>query len=275
MLRRIGWPLMAVLIGVLVFVGVSWRFGYDYVSCAARFAGGLRPVATDRDRRFLGKVEADTLACRGDAKALASKDTPWVDWARYWSTGDADSRAEEWLGVVGALQHYLKNGIGEFGALVDLEYQRMELVRFNLHDNATWRTYVEGRDGKAGPVVTSWPEMRLDAHDPGYVHLRIDTDGNQRCSGPLIRHRTASGICNDIDNPAMGAKGQLFARNVQFEETFPDEGHTDLTRGRHDGRIALTTPDPQVISRKLMSRRNGPGAPETCNGGRGDRKSVV
>ncbi len=269
MARRIGWPLTAAMIGVLAFVGISWHFGYDYVSCATRFAGGLRPVATERDMRFLGKVEADTLACRGDAQALAGRDTPWVDWSRYWSTGDADSRAGEWLGVVGALQHYLKNGIGEFGALVDLEYQRMELVRFNLHDNTTWRTYVEGRDGRSGPVVRRWPEMRVDATDPGYIHLRIDTDGQQRCSGPLIRHRTANGICNDIDNPAMGAKGQLFARNVQFEETFPDEGHTDLTRDRHDGRIALLTPDPQVISRKLMSRRGVKGAPDTCNGGQG------
>ena len=268
MAKRIGWPVTAFLVVVAAFIGISWHFGYDYVACAKRMVGGLRPIAADRDERFLGKVERDALACRGDARALAQRDVPWVDWTNYWSTGDADSRAQEWLGIVGALQHYMKNGIGEFGALLDLEYQRMELVKFNLFDNATWRTYVTGQDGKPGPVVNRWPEMVLKPDDPGYVHLRIEKDGHQRCAGPLIRHRTANGICNDIDNPAMGAKGQLFARNVQFEETFPDAGHTELARARHQGRIGLLNPDPQVISRKLMSRQPGVGA-DTCNGGQG------
>ena len=269
MLKRIGWPTAALLIAVAAFVGVSWHFGYDYVSCAKRLAGGIRLIASARDERFLGKVSEDALACRGDARALASQDVPWVDWSNYWSTGDAESRAREWLGIVGALQHYMKNGIGEFGALIDLEYQRMELVKFNLFDNATWQTYVQGRDGKPGPVIDRWPEMRLAADDPGYVHLRIGKDGNQRCAGPLIRHRTANGICNDVDNPAMGAKGQVFSRNVEFEETFPDQGETEMTRARHHGRISLLNPDPQVISRKLMSRRPSADQPDTCNGGMG------
>lgn len=269
MAKRIGWPVTVLLIIVAAFVGVSWHFGYDYVSCAKRIVGGLRPIAAERDQRFIGKVDADALSCRGDARALANRDVPWVDWTNYWSTGDADSRAREWFGIVGALQHYMKNGIGEFGALLDLEYQRMELVKFNLFDNATWRTYVSGRDGKPGPVIDRWPEMRLSSDDPGYVHLRLEKDGHQRCAGPLIRYRTANGICNDIDNPAMGAKGQLFARNVQFEETFPDAGNTELTRARHHGRIALLTPDPQVISRKLLTRQPVGAATDTCNGGRG------
>ncbi len=269
MARRIGWPATVLLLFVAVFVGVSWRFGYDYVSCAKRLAGGVRWVASERDHRFLGKVSEDALACRGDARALASRDVPWVDWGNYWSTGDAESRAREWLGIIGALQHYMKDGIGEFGALMDLEFQRMELVKFNLFDNATWRTYVAGRDGKAGPVIDRWPEMRLTSDDPGYVQLRIEKDGHQRCAGSLIRHRTANGICNDIDNPAMGAKGQLFSRNVEFEETFPDQGETDLTRARHRGRIALLNPDPQVISRKLLTRQPGQQGLDTCNGGQG------
>ena len=269
MVRRIGWPLTLLVAAAVFFIGVSWHYGYDYISCAAKLTRGLRPVAAERDQRFLGKEEADALACRGDARALANRETPWVDWANYWATGDADTKAQEWLGLVGALQHYMKNGIGELGALIDLEYQRMELVKFNLFDNATWRTFVQGRDGKAGPVVDRWPEMRLTPDDPGYLHLQIAKDGHQRCSGPLIRHRTANGICNDIDNPAMGAKGQLFARNVQPEETFPDAAKTELTRDRHEGRIALLNPDPQVISRRLMTRQNVGGARDTCNGGQG------
>ncbi len=268
MVRRIGWPLVLLALGGVVFVAVAWRAGYDYVSCATKIVRGVLPVATERDQRFLGKVARDTLACRGDQRALANLEAPWVDWSNYWSTGDADSKAREWLGVVGGLQHYLKNGIGEYGALIDLEYQRMELVRFNLHDPQTWRTYVEGRDGEPGPIVKRWPELKLAPSDPGYIHLRLDRDGTQRCNGPLIRHRTANGICNDVDNPAMGATGQPFARNVQFEETFPDEPRTEPARERHAGRIGLLEPDPQVISRRLMSRRSGPG-PDTCRGGQG------
>lgn len=268
MVKRIGWPLSLAVVGIAVFFGASWWNGYDYVSCIAKLTRGFRPIAQERDQRFLGKVEDDALACRGDARALAGRDVPWVDWSRYWATGDATSKAGEWLGLVGALQHYFKNGIGEIGALIDLEYQRMELVKFNLLDPLTWRTYVTGADGKPGPVVERWPELRLPPGDPGYIHLQISRDGHQRCSGPLMRARTANGICNDLDNPAMGAAGQPFTRNVEFEETFPDLARTDLARARHDGRIGLLTPDPQVISRRLFTRQSGEG-PEICNEGRG------
>ncbi|MDX2157591.1 MAG: peroxidase family protein [Hyphomicrobiaceae bacterium] len=267
--KRLGWLTTSLLLLGVVFVGVAWHAGYDYVSCGKRVLSGIRKVATERDERFLGKVEEDTLRCRGDERAVAYRETPWVDWTNYWATGDATSRSREWLGIVGLLQHHLKNGIGELGALVDLEYQRMELVRFNLFDNSTYRAYVEGRDGVAGPALRRWPEMRLDPADPGFVHLLIDRDGNQRCAGPAIRHRTVNGICNDIDNPAMGAQGQLFARNVEFHETFPDRGLSDTTRDRHGGRIGLLTPDPQVVSRRLMTRQGPVGPADTCNDGQG------
>ena len=46
----------------------------------------------------------------------------------------------------------------------------------------------------------------------------------QECKGDLIRARTLTGICNDIRNPLMGSTGTPFARNVEFETTFPDLG---------------------------------------------------
>jgi hypothetical protein len=266
--RRLRWPLVAALLLAASFVGLSYTQGYDYLACGRHILGGLRPVATERDERFLGKVGEDALRCRGDARALAGRDTPWVDWSNYWATGDETSRSREWLSAIG-LGRFLKDGFGELGALLDLEYQRMELVRFNLFDNLTYRAYVEGRDGIAGPALRHWPELRLDRADPGFVHLMIDRDGHQRCAGPIIRFRTANGICNDIDNPAMGATGQPFARNVEPHETFPDRGLTPLTRERHDGRIGLLTPDPQVISRRLLSRRSPEGVADTCNHGQG------
>lgn len=230
---------------------------------------GLRDIADDRSRRFLGKVEEYRARCRGGDKAVAQMDTPWVDWANYWATGDASSRATR-RNSGGRITDRNQRGID--GALIDLEYQRMELIRFNLFDNnGTYRTYVSGKRGDDGPidgaVVKRWPEMRLPADHPEARNIKVASDGSQLCTGELIRHRTLTGICNDILNPAMGSAGQKFARNVEFEATFPELGKNDLARNRHGDRIGMMKPDPQVISRKLFSR-DDTGAVD-CNDGSG------
>ena len=66
----------------------------------------------------------------------------------------------------------------------------------------------------------------------------------------------------------MGSKGTPFARNVEFETSFPDQGLNELTKNRHGDRLGLLTPDPQVISRTLLTRVQGP-ASKACNGGFG------
>lgn len=66
----------------------------------------------------------------------------------------------------------------------------------------------------------------------------------------------------------MGSTNTLFSRNVQFEETFPLLGATQLVRNRHGDRIALLRPDPQVISRELFTRQQSDSA--RCNNGQGD-----
>ena len=72
---------------------------------------------------------------------------PWLDWQNYWATGDASSRARDrWT------SHLSSNGRGIDGALLDLEYQRIELIKFNLFDNSgTYEAYVRGRDGVGRP----------------------------------------------------------------------------------------------------------------------------
>ena len=65
----------------------------------------------------------------------------------------------------------------------------------------------------------------------------------------------------------MGSTGMPFGRNVEFEATFPDLGRTELARNRHGGRLGLLRPDPQVISRRLLSRPAT--SPDTCHEGRG------
>lgn len=230
---------------------------------------GLRDIADDRSRRFLGKVEEYRARCRGGEAAVAQMDTPWVDWANYWATGDASSKSARRNGG-GRITDRNQRGID--GALIDLEYQRMELIKFNLFDNhGTYKTYMTGKqDGDkfvAGPVVREWPEMRLPAGHPRVGDLKIAADGRQLCTGNLIRHRTLTGICNDIRNPAMGSAGQKFARNVEFEATFPELGRNELARNRHGDRIGRMKPDPQVISRKLFSRSDDSAA--ECNEGKG------
>lgn len=232
-------------------------------SCLAYAFGGLRAVATDRTERFLGKVVEDTARCRGGEKAVAWRNSPWIDWPQYFSAGDHESRSS---GLTDRLEILSPNSRGINGALLDLEYQRIELLKFNLFDNSgTFEQYTRDLAGGSGKVTKVWPQFRLPKNHPFYG--MVGSDGPQRCRGELIRFRTLTGICNDILNPLMGATDQPFARNVAFEAAFPDLASNDLARNRHAGRIGLLKPDPQVISRKLFTRRQT--APEKCRDGRG------
>jgi hypothetical protein len=93
-------------------------------------------------------------------------------------------------------------------------------------------------------------------------------DGTMSCQGESIRFRNLDGSCNDIENRLMGSTGQPFARNVQFETTFPDEGRNELAKNRHGDRLSLLKPDPQMISRKLFTRVQS--GPDNCSGLDGD-----
>ncbi|MEP7100278.1 MAG: peroxidase family protein, partial [Burkholderiales bacterium] len=222
----------------------------DFKECAEMLAGGLRPLADERGLRFNGKVGDEVARCRGGDKAAEFRKTPFVDWSNYWATGDSASYLPGTKSIGG---HLGPNGRGIDGALLDLEYQRMELIKFNLFDNnGTYAAFTNGRDGQPGPTLKTWPEMRLPKSAPQYA--AVGGDGPQLCSGELIRFRNLDGSCNDIRNPLMGATGTLFARNVEFESTYPELGKNELARNRHGDRLSLLQPDPQLISRKLFTR---------------------
>lgn len=229
-------------------------------ACAQMVLDGFRKIPDARAQRFQGKVTEAEMLCRGGSKSLQFRLTPWVDWSQYWGTGDTSSLPTGFISSKGPAFR------GVAGALLDLEYQRVELIKFNLFDNnATYRTYVTGRNGVGGPALKTWPEMRLPNDNPNYQ--AVGGDGEQTCKGELIRSRTLSGICNDIVNPLMGSNGTPFARNVEFDTTFPDLGQTVLTQNRHGGRLGLLRPDPQVISRILFTRPQS--NPAACNAGFG------
>jgi len=230
------------------------------VACAKAVLAGFRPIAPTRDVRFEGKVSEANAVCRGGEKTLQFRLTPWVDWQQYWGTGDMSSLPSGFLSTKGPEFR------GVTGALTDLEFQRIELIKFNLFDNSgTYQDYIAGRNGVGGPALKVWPQMRLPASDPNYK--AVGGDGAQVCTGDLVRGRTLTGICNDVVNPLMGSTGMPFARNVEFETAFPDRGANVLTQNRHGGRLGLLTPDPQVISRVLLTRAQS--TPDTCNGGFG------
>lgn len=228
-------------------------------ACADAVLGGFRKVADTRDVRFQGKVSEANAICRGGQRAQQFRNTPWIDWSNYWGTGDVSS-----LPNLRVSQAVAKRGVA--GALLDLEYQRIELIKFNLFDsNGTYKQFVVGRDGVGGGALKVWPEMRLQATHPHYQD--VGGSGTQVCKNDLMRWRTVDGICNDILNPAMGSTGQLFARNVEFETTFPESSQSALTRNRHGDRLGLMQPDPQVISRRLFTRVQSD--PVACNNGLG------
>src|SRR6267142_3056557 len=239
-LRRI--IVLAILSG-LPFTGASSGQELALIAaCGKMIADGLRPVATARNKRFQGKVEDFRARCRGGDKAVLFMRTPWVDWPNYWATGDTTSKSSN-LDTRLSILRRDRNRRGVTFALEDLEYQRMELIKFNLFDNKTFQQYATGRliGGKlvAGPPLKTWKEMRLSPDHPSFPALDVKNDGEQTCRGQLIRFRTLTGICNDLQNPAMGSTGQLFARNVQFEATFPDLEKSRLTANRHGGRLSL------------------------------------
>src|SRR5579871_4422322 len=228
------------------------------LACAKAVFSGIRPIAATRDVRFEGKVSEANALCRGGYKSEQFRLTPWVDWGSYWGTGDMSSLPSGFLTNKGPEFR------GVNGALIDLEFERVELIKFNLFDNAgTYQEFIQGRGGANGPALKTWPSMRLPATDPNYA--AVGGDGPQVCKGELVRGRTLTGICNDVKNPRMGSVGTPFARNVEFETSFPELEQTELTKNRHGGRLSLLEPDPQVISRTLFTRQQTAG--NNCNGG--------
>ncbi|MDE3221587.1 MAG: oxygenase [Nitrospirota bacterium] len=224
----------------------------------------IQKVAKTREQRFLGKVSDSTARCLGGKHADSLREGPWLDWPNYWAAGDATSLAP--ASLLAKAKVLGPNALGINGALYELELQRIELIKFNLFDNnKTYQAYVTGRDGEAGPVLNTWPEMRLPQSHPDFK--AVGGDRTQVCRRELIRFRTLSGMCNDIRNPLMGSTHQLFARNVELDTTFPDLGLNEMTRNRHGDRLGLLKPDPQVISRKLFTRVQS--QPDRCREGYG------
>ena len=258
MTRKVVFSLLVVAVLLGFYPGIR---ASRFASCVAYALSGLRDVAAHRSARFLGKVSEDTARCRGGEAAVAWRKTPWVDWPQYWSAGSEKSR---FPGVMSGFDILSPNSRGINGALLDLEYQRMELLKFNLFDNhGTYEEYFSGQRSDSGRLANTWPQLRLTKEHA--LFAAVGGEGPQKCAGEMIRFRTLTGTCNDILNPLMGSIGQPFARNVEFESTFPEMSPDEAVKNRHGDRLGLLKPDPQVISRKLFTRRQS--LPDNCSDG--------
>jgi hypothetical protein len=217
-------------------------------ACLDMIAEGLPPISNVKNERFTGKVSNAKLLCNGGSNALASSKTPWVDWANYWGVGDSSSKSNRY-DKNSRLFNRAKRGVD--GALIDLEYQRMELIKFNLYDTSTSRSNTPEVNNYGEPV---WSELQLQPESSNAILTQQTEYASEGCSGDLIRFRTLTGICNDIFNPMMGSSGMPFARNVEFSQTFPLSTNDQIVRNRHRDRISFHNPDPFEISRELLWR---------------------
>ena len=122
-------------------------------ACAKAVLGGIKSIPDLREQRFLGKVSDNSMVCRAGSMSLQFQRTPWVDWSQYWGTGDMNSLPKGFISSKGPAFR------GVTGALLDLETQRVGLIKFNLFDNSgTWRSYVSGVNGVGGPALTARSE---------------------------------------------------------------------------------------------------------------------
>ena len=226
---------LVLVVAAFAIGGCDRRTPSDLAACTTLYVTGFRPIADERTERFLGKVREETARCRGGETAVAYRDQPWMDWPNF------GPRAAPILGVrigMGLRSEYR----GLHAALLDIEYSRMELIKFNLLDNSgTYQDYVLGRDRVNGQVLKEWAVMQLPEADPNYSKMKLES-GRQLCQGQLIRFRNLTGICNDIRNPRMGSTNEPFARNVEFESTFPELAKNDVAKNRHGDRIVCSYP---------------------------------
>jgi hypothetical protein len=134
------------------------------------------------------------------------------------------------------------------GALLDLEYQRIEVIKFNLFDNdGTYKDFITGRDGAGGPALKVWSKcVRRNRIQTTWTLAA--THSEQTCKEELIRHRKVTGICNDILNPLMGSTiNCLHATSPLIPRSRPEPNQPD--KNRHGDRLSLLKPDPANLRR--------------------------
>lgn len=119
---------IVILLPLFFSIAIIARAEREIQACLESARRGLLEVPDYRSLRFLGKVEEDGARCRGGDKAVQYRNTAWVDRQNYYATGDAASKHQgrEARNLLG--EHVFPSGRGVDGALLDMEFQRIELI---------------------------------------------------------------------------------------------------------------------------------------------------
>lgn len=163
------------------------------------------------------------------------KSDPWVPW--QWYQGARDDSGLSAGGEPGRIA-----GIGK--ALIDLDRERVELVKENLVDT-------NGAYGDKGTTKTIRNHKGKEATTKVWAAMQDGTScGERTMANPLYRVRSIDGRCNDFENPPMGAQGERFARNVSIDSA------NKALKDFHEGN-GLNDPNPREVSHAIL-RRNDP-----------------
>jgi hypothetical protein len=145
------------------------------------------------------------------------------------------------------IQHGVGDAIGEVISLV-MEVLTTVWGRIAGFHGRVWTNWYH-RGGPAAVLTLAHMRNRLNAlHLPSVYPkgARIAFQPEDLTPPPGVTHfRTADGSWNNLDNPREGSAGTRFVRNVPAEFVKPETPESMLT------------PNPRVISLKLLSR-NGP-----------------
>ncbi|MEZ4744061.1 MAG: peroxidase family protein [Bdellovibrionota bacterium] len=195
-------------------------------------------VSKTREGRFLGKVTESQAKRRGGEQALKRNKTPWIDWGAYYGSRDVKDEGKDQRGFANIVSGATS---GHYGSLLDLEVQRVELLKFNMYD-----TNGEYDDYRSGNVTKKiFPSLQgLDCGEENDY-------GNKKWW-----FRTTDGRCNDMQNPKMGMANLAFPRNADFMATFPDieRGNGPTIKNGIKVHYALNDPDPKKVSDILLKR---------------------
>jgi hypothetical protein len=116
--------------------------------------------------------------------------------------------------------------------------------------------------GKANQIWTDWYRKPMLLAIGELYEMRLHLEHNNlfntyegdrypasvQCDPKERNFRTADGTCTDLVHPAAGAAGIRFGRNVPLHSTYPDDSK-------------ILSPDPRMISRVLLTRKDGVMAP--------------
>ncbi len=181
---------------VFLLLGCATTSLDDRAACVDMVTGGLRPIATERAKRFLGKVQDATAQCRGGERAVGARD------ARGWTGATTGRRATRratspgWCARLGHLrpQRPRDRRRAPRPRVPAHRADQVQPVRQQRHLSATTS---RARTASTGRALKVWQRDAPAAGAPAATPPSA-APASSAARATLIRFRTLTGICNDI-----------------------------------------------------------------------------